>query len=168
MASIGLIVSVRENGGEPEQGLRKPALPQHERSPHRTQREDSATRQARISVGKMYLTPFLFDPFSVPYVIVKAAADDPDTWIVRDSGRTDARGTAILISVDGPGCYRIYIKECTETFVVDSEFEIPDHALADGADSGREVQPLLQLDIVENADCSLTGRQIHPNGLGRA
>ncbi len=105
---------------------------------------------------------------NLPYVIVKAAADDPDTWIVRDSGRTDARGTAILISVDGPGCYRIYIKECTETFVVDSEFEIPDHALADGADSGREVQPLLQLDIVENADCSLSGRKIHPNGLGRA
>src|SRR5690606_33087712 len=43
-------------------------LPQQDRSPHRTQRGGSATRQARISVGKMYLTPFLtlfsFLPFS--------------------------------------------------------------------------------------------------------
>lgn len=103
----------------------------------------------------------------LPYLIVKAGADTPDTWVVRDTGRTDGSGTAILIRVDGPGFYRVYIKEPTEIFQADGAFAIQQHALADGTDSGREVQPLLELNVAENADCSLSGRKVHPNGLGR-
>ena len=104
----------------------------------------------------------------LPYIVVKANTDNPTRWITRHSGRTDTSGTAILIRVDGPGHYRVYIKEPTETFDTGATFEIPNHALADGTDSDREVQPLLQLDVTENADCSLSGRKAHPNGMSRA
>lgn len=104
----------------------------------------------------------------LPYPIVKATFASPGTWIVRDSGRTDRAGTAVLIRVDGPGSYRIYIKEPTETFNIGANYQVPEHALADGSDSGREIQPLLQIDVTENPDCSLSGRMVHPNGLGRA
>lgn len=103
----------------------------------------------------------------LPYLIVKAPADTADIWTVRDSGRTDTSGTAVLIGINGPGRYRVYIKEPTETFDVDERFEIPEHALANGTNSGRAVQPLLQLDVTENADCTLSGRKVHPNELGR-
>jgi hypothetical protein len=104
----------------------------------------------------------------LPYLIVKANADTANIWTVRGSGRTDRRGTPILIGINGPGQYRVYIKEPMETFEVGARFEIPGHALASGGDSGRAVQPLLQLDVTENADCSLSGRKVHPNELGRA
>lgn len=104
----------------------------------------------------------------LPYVIVKADADTPNAWTVRDSGRTDNRGTAILIGIDGPGRYRAYIKEPTETFPEGATFSIQQHALADGTDSGREVQPLFELNVVENENCSLSGRKVHPNALVRA
>ncbi len=103
----------------------------------------------------------------LPYLIVKSNADAADNWVVRATDRTDARGTPILIMVDGPGRYRVYIKEPSETYDVGAAFEVPDHALADGTNSGCEVQPLLQLEVNAVADCSLSGRKTHPNGLGR-
>lgn len=103
----------------------------------------------------------------LPYLIVKSTPETQDTWVVRATGRTDTSGTPILVAADGPGHYRVYIKEPTETFTTNEEFEVPQHALADGNGSGHEVQPLFELTVNEAPDCTLSVSKTHPNGLGR-
>jgi len=107
----------------------------------------------------------------LPYLVVRNTPEQPDTWRVatrphRDTGRTDSAGIA-RVRVAGPGRYRVFIKEPTEQFVEGSAFTIPRHALADGTDSDRDVQPLVELEVIENADCTLSIRRTHPNGLQR-
>ena len=109
---------------------------------------------------------------SLPYVIVRSAVGAPNIWTVVSapgsiSGSSQNAGV-VQFRIDAPGKYRLYIKEPLEVFEQNSVFVIQQHALANGADSGREVQPLLELDVVENADCSLSVQVVHPNGLGRA
>lgn len=107
----------------------------------------------------------------LPYLIVYAAPEAPGTWRVTPAAsnsprRTDREGSA-HIRVIAPGHYRMYIKEPAEEFTDDSIFPIPQHALADGSDSGHEVQPLVEFEVVESPDCTLSIRTLHPNGLLR-
>ncbi len=107
----------------------------------------------------------------LPYVVVHARPEDPSHWRVLArprgaSGKTSSQGKAHVL-LQGAGKYRIYINEPTEQFLPRSTFSIQQHALADGRNSGRDVQPLVELDVVEAADLSLSVRTTHPNGLLR-
>lgn len=107
----------------------------------------------------------------LPYVAVHAQPDHPRHWRVlgrpKDvTGKTSSEGKAFLM-LRGPGKYRIYIAEPTETYPPASTFWIQRHAFADGRDSEREVQPLVELEVIEAADLSLSIRTTHPNGLSR-
>ncbi|MBK0056870.1 hypothetical protein [Stenotrophomonas sp. S39] len=107
----------------------------------------------------------------LPYVIVHATTETPDTWRVAPhppeiAQRTPGSGT-ILIRVEGAGRYRLYIKEPTEDFPENALFEIQQHMLADGGQSGREVQPLVELDVNQSSDCTLSIRALNTNGLLR-
>ncbi|HEL2980669.1 TPA: hypothetical protein UMB92_003553 [Stenotrophomonas maltophilia] len=107
----------------------------------------------------------------LPYVVVHARPDDPSHWHVLErprntSGKTSSQGKAHVL-LQGAGKYRIYINEPTEQFLPRTTFLIQQHALADGRSSGRDVQPLVELDVVEAADLSLSVRTTHPNGLLR-
>jgi len=107
----------------------------------------------------------------LPYVVVRARPEDPSHWRVLArprgaSGKTSSQGKAHVL-LQGAGKYRIYINEPTEQFLPRSTFSIQQHALADGRNSGRDVQPLVELDVVEAADLSLSVRTTHPNGLLR-
>jgi hypothetical protein len=108
---------------------------------------------------------------NLPYLVVRNTPEAPDTWRVAtrphmDTGRTDTAGNA-HVRVAGPGRYRVFIKEPTEQFVPGNVFTLPRHALATGADSDRDVQPLVELEVIENADCTLSVRRTHPNGMQR-
>lgn len=108
---------------------------------------------------------------NLPYLVVRNTPEEPDAWRVatrphRNTGRTTSAGVA-LVRVASPGQYRIFIKEPTEQFVEGNPYVIPSHALAEGTDSDREVQPLVEVDVIENADCTLSVRRTHPNGLQR-
>ncbi|WP_411851224.1 hypothetical protein ACLB90_01065 [Stenotrophomonas sp. LGBM10] len=108
---------------------------------------------------------------NLPYLVVRNTPEAPDTWRVatqphRNDGRTDREGRA-HVRVAGPGRYRVFIKEPTEQFVSGNVFTIPRHALATGTDSDREVQPLVELEVIENANCTLSVRRTHPNGMQR-
>lgn len=107
----------------------------------------------------------------LPYVVVHARPEDPSHWRVLarprgSSGKTSSQGKAHVL-LHGAGKYRIYINEPTEQFLPRSTFRIQQHALADGRNSGRDVQPLVELDVIEAADLSLSIRTTHPNGLSR-
>jgi len=107
----------------------------------------------------------------LPYVVVHARPEDPSHWRVLArprgaSGKTSSQGKAFVL-LQGAGKYRIYINEPTEQFLPRSTFRIQQHALSDGRNSGRDVQPLVELDVVEAADLSLSIRTTHPNGLSR-
>lgn len=107
----------------------------------------------------------------LPYVAVHAQPDHPRHWRVLGhckevAGKTSSLGKVFLF-IRGPGKYRIYIAEPTETFPPSSTFWIQHHALANGRDSEREVQPLVELDVIEAANLSLSIRTTHPNGLSR-
>ncbi|PTA70608.1 hypothetical protein C9412_15685 [Stenotrophomonas sp. Nf1] len=107
----------------------------------------------------------------LPYVVVHARPEDPSHWRVLErprnaSGKTSSQGKAHVL-LQGAGKYRIYINEPTEQFLPRSTFSIQQHALADGRSSGRDVQPLVELDVIEAADLSLSVRTTHPNGLLR-
>ncbi|WMJ70890.1 hypothetical protein [Stenotrophomonas sp. 24(2023)] len=107
----------------------------------------------------------------LPYLIVYAAPERPNVWTIRapSIARTGMRGTPGLIHMEigRPGRYRIYIKEPTETFSQDEVFAIQQHALADGTNSHRDVQPIVELEVIENPNCTLSIRTIHPNDLQR-
>ncbi|KAF1012767.1 MAG: hypothetical protein GAK31_03984 [Stenotrophomonas maltophilia] len=107
----------------------------------------------------------------LPYLIIYAAPERPNVWTIRtdpDAG-TGVSGIPGLIHMEfgRPGRYRVYIKEPTETFARDDAFTVQQHALADGSNSARNVQPLVEFDVTENADCMLSIRTMHPNGLQR-
>jgi len=108
----------------------------------------------------------------LPYLVARAAPESPDTWTVISAPGTNSgsgpRAGVVHMELAEPGRYRIYIKEPTEAFAVNEPFTPPQHALADGTDSGREVQPLFELEVEESADCTLSVRRTHPNGLRRA
>lgn len=107
----------------------------------------------------------------LPYVIVHATSEAPNIWTVITPPNTNTGNGPdagiVQIEVSDTGRYRIYIKEPTETPAQGSVFTIQQHALANGNDSGREVQPLLELDVTDNADCTMSVQRTHPNGLGR-
>lgn len=108
----------------------------------------------------------------LPYLIVRATPESPDTWTVISAPGTNtgsgARAGVVHMEVAEPGHYRVYIKEPTEAFATNDPYTPRQHALADGTDSGRGVQPLFELEVEENADCTLSVRRTHPNGLQRA
>lgn len=105
---------------------------------------------------------------TLPYVIVRAQQDSPDSWmVITEPGTMTSSNATIQLAIDRPGKYRIYIKESTEQLDLDSVFLIQQHALASGIDSGREVQPLLEFEVTEDANCRLSIQRTHPNGLGR-
>lgn len=107
----------------------------------------------------------------LPYVIVRSTPAEPDRWVVgyQMAKHTQAGASAGLVQfeISGPGKYRIYIRELLATFASGEEFLVPRHVLPDGEDSGRQVQPLLELDVIEDEACNLSCRVMHPNGLGR-
>ena len=107
----------------------------------------------------------------LPYVIVSSTLAAPDRWSVglQAGSHTSSWESPGLVrfKISRPGKLRIYIRELLEAFSEGDTFLVPQHALADGSDSGREVQPLLELDVIEDEACNLSVRVVHPNGLGR-
>ena len=107
----------------------------------------------------------------LPYVIVHATTEQPGIWtVLTPSGaRTGTRDDAgsVHTAIRRSGHYRIYIKEPTETFVPGDVFIIQQHALSDGNNSGRDVQPLAEFEVTESVDCSLSITVQHPNSLSR-
>jgi len=106
---------------------------------------------------------------NLPYVIVRNDPDIADRWRVVKTGRTGfGNAPAIAIPVNGPGMYRLYIKEPTASYANGVEFTIPRHALPSGELSDREVQAWYALTVTEGgAPNTLTVTRELPNALGR-
>lgn len=107
----------------------------------------------------------------LPYVIVRSTPAAPDQWtaIGQLAPHTQTHGAAgvVQFGIDEVGKYRVYIREPLETIDPGVAFFIPQHALVDGSDSGRRVQPLMELSVSEDANCNLIVQVTHPNELER-
>ncbi|MGE8225074.1 MAG: hypothetical protein ACN6RK_04720 [Stenotrophomonas sp.] len=107
----------------------------------------------------------------LPYVIAMSTPNAPDSWFVTAQMHmhTSKPGHPGIVQfkIDGPGKYRLYIREPLVRFTTGDEFLIPQHALPNGANSGRSVQPIVELDVADDGDCGLTVQVVHPNELGR-
>lgn len=82
---------------------------------------------------------------NLPYVFVSREFM-AEEWKVVSADRTPANGV-IRLPLHGTGEFRAYVKEPGEDFTPGDPFIIPQHALAEGGDSGREVQPWLCLTV---------------------
>ncbi|MGE8286711.1 MAG: hypothetical protein ACN6RG_02050 [Stenotrophomonas sp.] len=107
----------------------------------------------------------------LPYVIVRSTLAEPNRWIVAwqvfSHTRTRENAGIIRFRISHPGKYRVYIREPLVTHELNSVYAVPQHTFADGRDSGREIQPLVELDVVEDAECNFSVQVMHPNGLAR-
>lgn len=104
---------------------------------------------------------------NLPYVFVSREFGDTE-WKVVSVGMTPMNGV-LELAFHGMAEFRAYVKEPGEEYAVGSPFVIPEHALAEGGDSGREVQPWLCLLVHTGpTDVSWALEQALPNTLERA
>lgn len=107
--------------------------------------------------------------FMLPYVLVRNHPETTGQWQVISTGITpSSASSAIRIPIEGPGQYRLYVKEPTLQFTTGDTFEIPMHSLANGQPSNSEVQPWYAVDAAEGtAAHTLTVSRALPNTLNR-
>ncbi|WP_197342661.1 hypothetical protein [Ralstonia solanacearum] len=105
---------------------------------------------------------------NLPYTVVKHDAQGDGAWTVLSNGITHASNGEARFAIPGAGRYRLYVKEPNVTIPVGSPFALPYHQTPTGQPSHREVQPWMELLVVESgAPQSFNVTQAHPNTLGR-